>query len=192
MRRLSLLSPAHSVPCSPSVRAPRPAQSSARPNRHNPSSGSITSPVPLSTNVAVVSQTISSASRWRSIRPSASPWQLHRRPSQVARVLLQLGFEAPEERERVRGRIPQSPPALVLIQPPDLLRRVASITLAPQRHLPSAAITTESPRRTAQHRRRATRRACPLRRGPNPADERPSQPSCSSSSYSQCRQKSLS
>src|SRR5208283_4517285 len=79
--------------------------------------------------------------------------QLHGTASQVSRVLFQLGLEAPEERERIRGRSRKPRQHLVLIQPPDLLRRVLHHARA-QRHLPVRGHHHRVAPPHAQHRRR--------------------------------------
>ena len=52
------------------------------------------------------------------------PRQFHRRPAQVAVILLQLGFEAAEQSKCVGRRPGKTRDNLVVIKPPDFLGRM--------------------------------------------------------------------
>ena len=89
-----------------------------------PSSGSITSPLPLTRYVLLVSATSSSASRCRSTRSvrhslASSTTERGRLPLNCSSFC----FEAREEREGVGGGAGKSRQNLVVVKAPELARR---------------------------------------------------------------------
>ena len=113
-----------------------------------PSSGSSTSPLPVMISDAVRSATASIASSRRSTRSERQSFASSTAERvEMALVLVELAFEALEQRERVGGRAGEAGQHAILMSR-RTLRAVAFTTTLPSVTWPSPPSATLLPRRT--------------------------------------------